>query len=54
LSAVPTSYLRWMLTANSIPDADRWAADQFLRAVGSRRGHRPGRRQKTPTSPGKY
>jgi uncharacterized protein (DUF3820 family) len=49
LSCVPASYLRWMLTAESIPDADRWAAGQFLEAVGSSRRRRPGRRQETTT-----
>ncbi len=40
LAQIPRSYLRWMLQADNVPDADRWAAEQFLRAVaGPRRRH---------------
>jgi hypothetical protein len=40
IAQIPRSYLRWMLQADNVPDADRWAAEQFLQAVaGPRRRH---------------
>lgn len=39
IAQIPRSYLRWMAQADNVPDADRWAAEQFLRAVAG-----PGRR----------
>jgi uncharacterized protein (DUF3820 family) len=45
LSKIPTSYLRWMERTEGVPDADRWVAGQYLRAVAQRRRRRPGRRR---------
>jgi uncharacterized protein (DUF3820 family) len=45
LSKIPTSYLRWMVRTESIPDVDRWAVQQYLQAVATPRRHRRGRRQ---------
>lgn len=30
LSQIPRTYLRWMLTAKGVPDADRWAVGRYL------------------------
>jgi uncharacterized protein (DUF3820 family) len=43
LAEIPQSYLRWALTAN-VPDADRWAVQQFLQTTAMPRRRRPGRR----------
>ena len=44
LSRIPAAYLRWLVTAENIPDGDRWAAERYLEAVATRRRRRPGRR----------
>jgi len=49
LSQIPTDYLRWMVRTESIPDADRWAAGQYLRAVAGPCQRRPAHPQETTT-----
>lgn len=37
LSQVPIYYLRWLVGAESVPDADRWAVTRYLQNVERRR-----------------
>ena len=49
LCEVPAEYLRWVLMAENVPDADRWVVEQFLQTVVRPRQRGPGRCQETPT-----
>ena len=31
LRRIPADYLRWLLSAENIPPADKWAVEQFLK-----------------------
>jgi uncharacterized protein (DUF3820 family) len=56
LARIPASYLRWLVKAENVPEADRWAALRYLKAIPAPRGrrserrHSSGRIQKTTAS----